>query len=327
VDGFFPEPARSFDSPPPGVIGPIRERELREWPLVLSSMGIPCNTRKYGADWYILLAEADVDRALRAIRLYQAENRDWPPRRPKEKLAYPLSPVAPVLLVALVAFHAITGPSAANSVWFARGAADSARICHGALWQTVTALTLHADLVHAVGNALSGAIFLSAVNRRLGDGRGPFLVLVSGAIGNLVNAWWYKASHVSIGASTAVFAAVGILAATQLAIDRSPRPRSFLARATPVVGGLALLGMLGASPHSDLLAHLFGFAAGLIVGIAAAFWVRSARPSRPWVQIVLGMATLAIVAGAWAMAYGGVALHKYGFAANAAVASLGFLLD
>jgi membrane associated rhomboid family serine protease len=287
------------------VIGPVRERELREWPLVLSSMDIPCSTRKYGADWYILLEDADVDRALSAIRLYQAENRDWPPHRVKEKLAYPRSPVAPALLVALVAFHAITGPSAANSVWFARGAAESARICHGALWQTVTALTLHADYVHVVGNAITGAIFLSAVNRRLGDGRGPFMVLATGAMGNLFNALWYRTNHVSIGASTAVFAAVGILTATQFVIDRQVRVRTRAAWARPVIGGLALLGMLGASPNADLLAHLFGFAAGLLGGAASASWLRSARPSRPWVQAVLGVATLAIVAGAWGLAFGG----------------------
>jgi len=276
---------------------------MRDWPLVLSSMDIPHSTRKYGGDWYILLAEADVDRAISAIRLYQAENRDWPPRRAKERLAYPLSPVAPVLLVALVVFHAITGTSAANSPWFVHGAASSARICHGALWQTVTALTLHADYVHAVGNAITGAIFLSAVNRRLGDGRGPFLVLVAGALGNLFNAFWYRTNHVSIGASTAVFAAVGILAATQLASDRQALPRSRTAWAKPVVGGLALLGMLGASPQSDLLAHLFGFVAGLLAGAVASFWTRSARPSRPWVQAVMGIATLAIVAGAWSLAF------------------------
>jgi rhomboid protease GluP len=304
VDGWFPRPAALFDSPPPGVIGPIHAKELREWPLVLSSMGIPCTTRQYGADWYLLLDEADVDRALTAIRLYQTENRDWPPHPVKEKLAYPLSPVAPVLLMALVAFHAITGPSAAGSQWFARGAAASERICHGAIWQTVTALTLHADYVHAIGNAITGAIFLSAVNRRLGDGRGPFLVLIAGSMGNLFNAFWYRTGHVSIGASTAVFAAVGILTVTQLVVDRQASQQSKTAWARPVVGGLALLGMLGASPQSDLLAHLFGFVAGLLIGFASTYWARAARPSRPWVQIVLGLATLAIVAGAWGQAFG-----------------------
>jgi membrane associated rhomboid family serine protease len=294
-----------FDAPPPGAIGPVHAKQLREWPLVLSSMEIPCETRRYGRDWYILVDDGNVGRAVEAIRLYQAENRDWPPRVAKERLAYPLSPVAPVLLGALIAFHAITGPSAGGSHWFADGAASSARIFHGAVWQTVTALTLHADWVHVTGNALSGTIFLSAVNRRLGDGRGSFLFLMTGAIGNLFNALWYRTNHVSIGASTAVFAAVGILAATQLVSDRRARQRPRGAWAKPIAAGLALLGMLGASPQSDLLAHLFGFIAGLLGGLVAAFWVRSARPSKAWVQILFGLATLGMVAGAWGLALGG----------------------
>ena len=91
-------------------------------------------------------------------------------------------------------------------------------------------------------------------------------MLLAGALGNGMNALWYRTGHLSIGASTAVFGAVGILAATQLTLDKTAGPRPWLERAAPVVGGLALLGMLGASPHSDLLAHLFGLFAGILGG-------------------------------------------------------------
>jgi membrane associated rhomboid family serine protease len=214
----------------------------------------------------------------------------------------------------------VTGPAARSSEWFARGTASTDRILHGEIWRTVTALTLHADTLHVLGNALTGSIFLSAVNRRLGDGRGPLVVLLSGALGNYVNAVWHRTGHLSIGASTAVFAAVGVLAATQLAVDRSDGTgkKPWLERLAPVVGGLALLGMLGASPHSDLLAHLFGLGAGLVVGVmttvvmsltqgraarnASAGTATLARGSTI-MQIACALAALGLVLGSWAIAF------------------------
>jgi membrane associated rhomboid family serine protease len=252
--------------------------------------------------WVILVAGGDHARAVQAIRLYQAENRNWPPRRTRELLPYARSLAAPLAMLTLVLFHAVTGPATSSSVWFSHGTASSERILHGEIWRAVTALTLHADTLHVLGNALTGSIFLSAVNRRLGDGRGPLVVLLAGALGNGLNAIWYRAGHLSIGASTAVFAAVGILAATQLSIDRSEGRRSWLERLAPVVGGLALLGMLGASPHSDLLAHLFGFLAGIAVGLVASLSLRKPARSSTAMQIASAVLTLVIVLVSWSIA-------------------------
>ncbi len=217
-------------------------------------------------------------------------------------MAYARSLAAPLVMSLLVVFYAVTGPAASESIWFVRGTASSERILHGEVWRAVTALTLHADMLHVLGNALSGSIFLSAVNRRLGDGRGPLLVLVSGALGNAMNAVWHRGAHDSIGASTAVFAAVGILVATQLLIDRKSGPHTWLERMAPLVGGLALLGMLGASPHSDLLAHLFGLAAGLVVGLFAVLATRSSKQSSLTVQIASIAIACVLIVASWTIA-------------------------
>lgn len=316
----LPSPLPPAD-PEKAILGPVnRLAQLREWTLVLSSMGIAHAVRDLGNAWVILVSDEDRPRAAEAIRLYEVENRNWPPRRQRELLPHARSLVAPALMLLLVLFFSITGPANRSSEWFARGTASSDRILHGELWRTVTALTLHADTLHVLGNALTGSIFLSAVNRRLGDGRGPLVVLLAGALGNWMNAVWHRSGHLSIGASTAVFAAVGVLAATQLAVDRHKEGRSWLERVAPVVGGLALLGMLGASPHSDLLAHLFGLGAGLVVGIATSLLmamtqkrsfaatatgdaavVAPAAGSRA-VQWGSALAAAALVFGSWALA-------------------------
>jgi rhomboid protease GluP len=298
------------DDPTTFAVGPVHDpRKLREWTLVLTSMSIAHAVRARAPGEppgnFILVAASERARALRAIELYEAENRDWPPHRERERLPYARTLAAPLVMSLLVAFFAVTGPVASGSTWFSHGTASSERILHGELWRAVTALTLHADTLHVVGNALSGSIFLSAVNRRLGDGRGPLLVLVSGAVGNLMNAVWYRTAHLSIGASTAVFSAVGVLAATQLVLDRGHVQRTWVERAAPVVGGLALLGTLGASPHSDLLAHLFGLVAGLVIGLATTLRFASGGRSRPWVQAACALSAIAIVVGSWALALNG----------------------
>jgi membrane associated rhomboid family serine protease len=279
-----------------------QSRELREWALVLSSMGISHVVRDAPPGWVILVTGSDHARAVEAIRLYEAENQNWPPKRQRELLPYARSLAAPLVMSLLVIFFAVTGPSSGASMWFAQGTASSQRILHGEIWRTVTALTLHADTLHVLGNALTGSIFLSAVNRRLGDGRGPLVVLVAGALGNAMNAVWHRTGHFSIGASTAVFAAVGVLVATQLMVDRKAGPRSWFERAAPVVGGLSLLGMLGASPNADLLAHLFGLVAGLVVGLVAALALRGKTRSSPAVQIVSAAMTAAIIVACWSLA-------------------------
>jgi rhomboid protease GluP len=290
-----------------GPIGPIQQpRVLRDWTLVLRSMQIPFGLREQPTGWFILVAEDEHARAVEAIRLYEAENRNWPPRALRERLPHARTLAAPIVMLALVLFFGVTGPSSGNSSWFQRGTASSELIWHGQVWRAVTGLTLHADVLHVVGNALSGSIFLSAVNRRLGDGRGPLLALVAGTLGNLMNAAWYRVDHLSIGASTMVFATVGLLSATQLAIERhetsdQPKPR-WSTRVAPIVGGLALLGMLGASPHSDLLAHLFGFIAGVLVGVLAA-WAGVRRwGNGPVAQAAFGTLGAAIVFGSWFLA-------------------------
>ena len=53
----------------------------------------------------------------------------------------------------------------------------------------MTALCLHADIPHALGNALIATYLVGAVCRQFGAGVGIALILLSGAIGNALNAF------------------------------------------------------------------------------------------------------------------------------------------
>ena len=216
---------------------------------------------------------------------------------------------AAMILGSLAIFFQATGPSRLHSEWFRRGTASAADILHGRPGEAVTALTLHADAQHVLGNALAGTLFLSAVHRRLGVGIGTFAVLAAGILGNVLNALWYRHDHFSIGASTAVFGAVGVLAATQALLNRgAPSPTTTggkMALTKPIVGGFALLGLLGASgANTDLLAHLFGFGAGLFTGALAGLALR--RREQPFAaggQVGFASLSASVVIGSWLLAF------------------------
>jgi membrane associated rhomboid family serine protease len=130
-------------------------------------------------------------------------------------------------------------------------------------------------------------IFLGAVARRLGPALATWLALVAGVAGNVLTALVVGGSHVSIGASTAVFGALGTLSALQV-----PHRSAWLT----LGAGVALLGFLGTGARSDLLAHLLGFAVGVTEGLA----VRGiAPPRRSLRQPAIALLAVAPIALAW----------------------------
>ncbi len=176
----------------------------------------------------------------------------------------------------------------------------SARILAGEVWRAITALTLHADLAHVLGNATAGALFLFAVFDAFGFGVGGALALAAGALGNLANALVQAPSHVTIGASTAVFGALGLLAGRALVLRRTSlrgRPAWL-----PIGAALALLAMLGTEGQRvDLWAHGLGLAAGVVLGALASRLPARWFASRAF-QALTGASALAALAIAWALA-------------------------
>jgi rhomboid protease GluP len=269
----------------------------QEWALVLTATDIGHRLEPTPAGWTLLVRATDADRAARELADYEAERRSG---TPIEGEAVPAG--GPWLGAAvaglLTVFFAITGPWARRSVWFEGGAAAAALILDGEPWRVVTALTLHADLAHVLGNALACLVLVTAVGRLLGPGLGLWLVLLAGAGGNALAAIAHGPLHVSVGASTSTFGALGILAALQITGWRRPAA----SRRAWVVGttSLILLVLLGAADRADVLAHAFGLAVGGALGLVAALALPH-PPGRPW-QGALLLAAAASVIACWTAA-------------------------
>ena len=252
-----------------------------------------------GPGGFVLGVAADeAERAADVLSVYESENRESP--REQEPVAEGNAFVGLTVSAALLVFFLLTGRRNPAVIWFERGSADAEQIMLGEVWRTVTALTLHADIGHALANALFGALFLGAVCSGLGAGVGCALVLLSGAGGNLVNALFQGSHYVSVGASTAVFGAVGLLSGLSAARNRRQRsPGRPLW--VPLGAGLAILAMLGtAGERVDLWAHLFGLLVGGALGIPVGFALP--RPPTSVVQWILGSAALMVLLYCWVLA-------------------------
>ena len=270
-----------------------------EWELVLVAQGLSPSIRHTRDGIVLSVPEEEVARAIAGLSAYEREN------SPKPQAGdAPMGSAGLLTGIAvggmLLVFYSVTISGNSTVPWFQRGSADANRILHGELWRAVTALTLHADLVHVVSNAVAIALFLGAVSVMLGPGVGFALVLLAGAGGNLVNAVLHGSSYVSVGASTSVFGAVGVLGG--LGMVRRLRTAVRARRAWISVGAaLAFLAMLGTGgEHVDIWAHLFGLLLGGVLGILIAFV--APPPPGLGVQWVSGSAALALLIYCWSFA-------------------------
>ena len=275
---------------------------MDEWSLVLAAEGLAPKVWRGTEGFVVGVAPEVADQAIAVLDAYEHENRPAPPAGEETELSADSAPFRVALSVSggLLLFFSITGPRDPAVRWFERGSADAEQILLGEVWRTVTALSLHADLGHVVANACIGALFLTAVCRALGPGLGCALFLLAGAGGNFVNALLHGSAHDSVGASTAVFGAVGLLGG--LGVGRRHRTGARGRRAwVSVAAALGLLAMLGtAGERVDLWAHLFGLAVGGLLGVPLGF----AAHRRPvsGLQWLIGGATLAVLLACWALA-------------------------
>jgi membrane associated rhomboid family serine protease len=272
--------------------------EIEDWALVLTSLGIHHVVVRTDQGFALHVLARDAEAAARALAEDDRENaaRPAPAPTPAE---YGTTGIGWVAAIALMAAFYVTGTWEHESRYFQVGAADAGRITAGQWWRALTALTLHADIAHVFGNAIALVIFVGALGRAVGPGVALAASVVAGGLGNLAVAYVHRTGHVSVGASTATFAGLGLLAGLGLHGRRRLGLRGLRGAAT-IAASLGLLAMLGMGKGTDILAHAFGLGVGVVLGIALGVWtsVRGGPPGRA--AQVLGLAlSLAALAAAW----------------------------
>lgn len=265
--------------------------------LVLSAVGIPHAYSPRGDG--LTVSRETADAARHHLEQYFEENRGWPGRPPSpQTVSLTSNPPTLLIIGGLALFYWVTGPWEDNVRWFASGAVDSAAILRdGEWWRLVTALTLHADQAHLIGNCIIGGFIVHLLGRTTGSGLSLLLLVVCGALGNLLNIVVRDQTHLSVGFSTSIFAAIGLLSGMRLLVGPVSGLKSLL---VPLGAGAALLAMLGAGgERTDLGAHFFGFLCGLAGGMLARQTGLVRLANRTGRQLTLFVLSLIILAASW----------------------------
>lgn len=200
---------------------------------------------------------------------------------------------------------------------YASGVLDPVQMQAGQWWRAWTALTLHWDASHLLGNLGAGILLGHSAAQIWGNSRAWLLIITAAAAANLVEGGFNGAGYVSAGASTAVFAALGLVTAWSWRTRRR-YAHNWWRRLAPLVAGLVVLaltgggdgqpvagapvgpslpGMQASDGHTNVLSHVLGFATGALVGVMAA-----GRGER-WLGSVPAWAATALVLGQVAVAW------------------------
>jgi rhomboid protease GluP len=277
--------------------------KVQTYSVVLSAAGIAHQVSRKGTGWRIAVGPDQRSAAVEAVSLYLKEN---PPRPARQQtfLAKGAKTYSALYVTAIIALiHILIAPGAEHDRFVSKFGADASHIMAGELFRCATALLLHADITHLLGNMAGLIIFGTATALLCGWGLGWGMILATGFAGNLVTAWWYGHDHIAIGASTAVFGAIGICTAISIwnyGYTGMHGTQRLWRRWLPLAAGLALLGFLGTSPHADLMAHLSGFILGLVLGGACVLTLGYLPYRTPaWIQWAAGVAASGVVAVCW----------------------------
>lgn len=306
-------PLPGDDFPPLSEAAPIRhvlvqgsrKDEILDYSLVLASQGLKHWMEFDGAEWKLTIDGPEARIAQDLIELYRSENRGFRDAPPENRdLDLLLSPL--LFLAVPVACYFLVGLSPWANWWYSRGSADAALILQGQWWRCLTAATLHADEMHFLSNLVSGYFILNLLHHRMRAGTVMVLATAGAALTNGLVALVSDARHVSIGYSSVVFCALGLLAAVetlQLA-NRTGKGMSqglgSLRRLTPILSAFFVAVLVGLGENADVKAHFYGFGIGAGLGLASHFFPKTWK--RPAWQAASVLIVYAAYAAAWVLA-------------------------
>jgi membrane associated rhomboid family serine protease len=269
---------------PVDVFRSARRRACDERAFVLTAVGIESEIELDG-DAYAVRVDATV-RAHALHHLWQYEEERRSARLPEPAMELQPHAWQGSLLFAIVL---LLVPLAVAQGWsqsdlYAVGVMDPPRIIAGEWWRAWTALTLHGDAAHLLGNLGAGVLLGYSAAQVWGNARAWAMIVTAAALANLLEAFAAGAGYVSLGASTILFAALGLVAAWTWRTRRQFAHNS-MRRWAPLVAGIVVLALFGggggdpqaavdplaaSDSHTNVLSHALGFITGSLAGVAAA---------------------------------------------------------
>jgi rhomboid protease GluP len=173
---------------------------------------------------------------------------------------FPATIALVIVIVLVFAIELVTGipltQMFANASWL---------VWRGEVWRLVTAMFLHAGLLHLVVNLISLFQLGRFYELMFGTRRFLFIYFTTGLAASLASVFWTRAA--SVGASGAIF---GVLGAFIFSIRRSPLWRHHPAGKSLVSQAIFLIAaniiLTWTIPQIDKAGHVGGLVAGLLLG-------------------------------------------------------------
>jgi len=241
-------------------------REAHQAGLSILAAGQPYWLILMDEAWHLCVREAHSEQLQTELNLFLAQD-TVKPHRPVTSFEGTWKPGLLIALV-LVSFHLLQQFSGLPIAIWGSNQSD-ALLGHLQFWRPLTALTLHADLAHLSGNVAWICFLGFLLSMEFRAWLSWLLTLGAAALANTLNAWVHVGSNFSsIGASTAVFSAWGLLVGLQVGrlwILRRLDKRAWI---SPLAAGLCLLAWTGLGPPpTDVSSHILGFFCGLFWGL------------------------------------------------------------
>jgi rhomboid protease GluP len=290
------------------VFRSARVPACNERAFMLHAVGIASAIARDSTGCVLLVETSDAPAAVEHLRQYEIERLNKPPPPPPPPKLHPHAWAGSLIYALLVTGVAV---AISNGLWrldaFDVGELDAGLVQEGQWWRVWTALTLHLDGPHLAANTLAGVWFGYLAARLLGTGTAWFLVVMGAGLANWIEAYFGPAMHRSVGASTAVFTALGLLSAYSWR-TRLEYPQRWALRWGPLVAGVLLLSWTGTGGQSleepgggagqtvDVVAHALGFGVGLLAGAVAALGTVSRVLNRvpQWLAGLLALVPLVV---------------------------------
>ncbi|WP_141433277.1 rhomboid family intramembrane serine protease [Bacillus sp. 03113] len=171
-----------------------------------------------------------------------------------------------ILSINILLYLLTTLPVFPNSWLYNMTVGVNLYILHGELWRIVTPIFMHSGFPHVLFNSFSLILFGPALERMLGKSRFLFLYLLTGILANVATFFFNPLTFVHVGSSGAIFGLFGFyVAIVVLKKELISRGNAQIILTVTIIG----LIMTFIQPQINITAHIFGFLAGLVIGIIA----------------------------------------------------------
>lgn len=275
--------------------------------LVVVAAGIDCHVVDNYGSLALLVRAANQARARSELDLYIRDNTPAPPPSLLPRSRWEMAAGTIIYCCVLLFIHGAVSRQVFSADLLSAGHASAGQIVDGQWWRALTALSLHLDGPHLLANLVVGGFLGVLLSRLLGGGLAWLLILLAGGLGNGLSAMVHPPAHMAIGASTAVFAALGIISVLMTKYRESAWTGG-ARRWVPVAAGVMLLAFLGIQGERiDIGGHIAGFVAGCLMGVCALAIGEASVRQIGRSQLAYAAIAISLFAVSWRIALDGVA--------------------